>query len=435
MEKLYSGMSFLYRDGGYNSTVFDIHMKDRVRGDYLTRALNLALTRYPYLQTKLVEKKGDFYLTFNPVSMTAHKTEKLPQLGSIHNGYNILSTTYFEKHIRIAWHHAVCDGRGMKPFIETLLYYYCSLKANRYSGYGQSKQSFDASDIRLAGMPLYQDEETDPFSLGEYPHREPKEIQVCRDGYVLKENAEEWKNDVRYEVEFEAESFMSHAKVIGATPAVYISMLLSKAVADFHPEFDKPIVSSIAIDTREALGFEHTHHNCVGSISLAYTRELDELENADIAKQFRLSMNEQRGIDRLRSITNRQVNMMAKMAAGETLEERQKAFSPFSKICANTFNLSYVGRFILNDYADMVSSIHLYNSGCKGLRTNMIATDSVISLDIIKTFESTGLSEAILERFRQEGLKFTVSNPIVFSTPKDVTQATGKWQGERFSIR
>ena len=49
MRKIISGQSFLYRKNGYHSTIIEVIMKDRVRGDYLQMALSLSLQRFPYL--------------------------------------------------------------------------------------------------------------------------------------------------------------------------------------------------------------------------------------------------------------------------------------------------------------------------------------------------------------------------------------------------
>lgn len=47
MRKIRSGQAYLYRDGGIRSTVIDIRMKDKVRGDLLRRALEKTMVRYP----------------------------------------------------------------------------------------------------------------------------------------------------------------------------------------------------------------------------------------------------------------------------------------------------------------------------------------------------------------------------------------------------
>ena len=81
MEKIQSGQAFLYRESGLNGTVFDIRMKNKIRGDYLQMALTSTLQRFPYMGSKLVEKNGDFYLEESVISMNVAKTTKLRQWG------------------------------------------------------------------------------------------------------------------------------------------------------------------------------------------------------------------------------------------------------------------------------------------------------------------------------------------------------------------
>lgn len=56
MRQIRSGQSFLYRTDGYDSTVIEIRMKDKVTGSYLQVALTNTVKRFPYLTDKLVEK-------------------------------------------------------------------------------------------------------------------------------------------------------------------------------------------------------------------------------------------------------------------------------------------------------------------------------------------------------------------------------------------
>ena len=434
MEKLYSGMSFLYREHGYNSTVFDIRMKNKVRGDYLTVALTIALKRFPYFNTKLVECNGDFYLFHNDISMVAHKTDRLRPLGSVKTGYHLIDVTYYETHIRVSWHHAVADGRGILPFIETLLYYYCNLKAKQIAYY-PGKNVFDHTGIRLWGEAMLPGETADPFEHIYAVGPPYKKIKSIRDGFEIEENKEEWTADYRYEVEFDKEAFIAAAKSIGATPATFIALMISKAVAGKYPDYDKPILCHMAVDTRKALSLENTYKDCVGSITVPYTHEIENKTDAEISKLMRSAMNEQRGSSRLRDITNHQIEMMTKLTEGADLPHRLKAFRPMSKMVSNTFILSYIGELRLNDYAYMVDSMHLYNSGVKGLRTNMAAAGDKMALTIIKTFKSEEIISRILDEFRRYELDFTATGPIKFETPKDQTQATGALHSEHFMLR
>ena len=127
------------------SEVIEIRFKNKVSGDYLNEALLSVRKRYPYFDTKLIEKDGDFYIVQNEFAMVAKRTQELAKLGHISCGYHLVDVTYLGSSVFVSFHHALCDGRGIKPFIETLIYYYCQLK---YGTKGPTK------GVRLADDPL-----------------------------------------------------------------------------------------------------------------------------------------------------------------------------------------------------------------------------------------------------------------------------------------
>ena len=94
MKQIRSGQSFLYRTNGYDSTVVEIRMRDKVTGSYLQVALTNTARRFPYLTQKLVEKGGAYYLHRDDNSMVAVKTDKFRTLGSMATGYHLLDVTY-----------------------------------------------------------------------------------------------------------------------------------------------------------------------------------------------------------------------------------------------------------------------------------------------------------------------------------------------------
>ena len=157
-EKIRSGQSYLYKRYGMESEVMEVRFKDKITGSFLNQALLTAMKRYPYFNTKLVEKDGDFYIVQNEQSMIARRTKELARLGHISCGYHLIDIIYYGYSIYISFHHALCDGRGVMPFIETLIYYYCDLK------YGRKPVP---EGVRLADDPLLPGETDDPF-LQEY---------------------------------------------------------------------------------------------------------------------------------------------------------------------------------------------------------------------------------------------------------------------------
>ena len=245
LEKIRSGQAYLYQKNGMESEVMEITFHKKISGSFLNQALLQAIKRYPYLNTKLVELDGDFYIIQNEMPVMARRTKNLVRLGHISCGYHLIDVTYYNKTIYVSWHHALCDGKGIKPFIETLIYYYCKLKY---------KSRASSEGIRLCDSSLLQGETTEP-NLGVYSYDESKpDVSVSRDAYAIPENiVEEHDTDYRYQVEISTSSFMKICKENHATPVIMTSLLVSEGIATLYPDFDKPINANVAVDIRNAL--------------------------------------------------------------------------------------------------------------------------------------------------------------------------------------
>ncbi len=231
MRKIISGQSFLYRKNGYHSTIIEVIMKDRVRGDYLQMALSLSLQRFPYLSDKLVEKKGSYYLCEDLNSMTINSTKKLRTLGSMQTGYHLLDVTYTGKNIRVAFHHGLCDGRGIKPFVETLIYYYCTLKY---------KKQFDTTGIHTVEEKISENEIAEPFGTEYYKVDEENIVRIDKECFSLPENTENVSNTYRTEIVIDEQEFINYAKSNNATPTILTAILFSKAILE-NNDIDKKL--------------------------------------------------------------------------------------------------------------------------------------------------------------------------------------------------
>ena len=215
--------------------------------------------------------------------MIARRTKELARLGHISCGYHLIDITYYGYSIYISFHHALCDGRGVMPFIETLIYYYCDLK------YGRKPVP---EGVRLADDPLLPGETDDPF-LQEYDFDEKKTfVNLPRDGYAIPENvATEEATNYRYEVKISGAQYMKACKEHNATPVILLALLMSRGIAELYPEYDKPVNANIAADMRDALGVPNTFKNCVKSMNLPYSREFSEkslTENAQYISEIHL---------------------------------------------------------------------------------------------------------------------------------------------------
>lgn len=411
LEKIRSGQSYLYQKHGMESEVFEITFHKKVSGSMLNQALTEAIKRYPYLNTKLVELDGDFYIVQNEMTLTARKTKNLARLGHISCGYHLVDITYFGKSIYVSWHHALCDGKGIKPFVETLIYYYCKLKY-------RSKAKSDG--IRLADSPLLPNETTEP-NLGSYSFDESKEpVNVSRDAFAIPENViEEHDTDYRYDVQLPASAFMKVCKENHATPAILTSLIVSEGIAELYPAFDKPINANFAVDIRDALDLPNTFKNCVRSMPVPFEREFLSMTLSERAERQRAILNAQRDRDNLRRAANTSLGLFEKLDLLPDYKAKQGMMDYFNGMLLNTYIISYLGQMVVNENAQYIDTVGFYNSGAIGLGINILACGDKFCFNFKQSFETDKYVKAFLAGLQKLGIEYKASDVIPFLTPND----------------
>ena len=411
LEKIRSGQAYLYQKNGMESEVIEITFHKKVSGSFLNQALFEAIKRYPYLNTKLVELDGDFYIIQNEMALTARKTEKLAKLGHISCGYHLVDVTYYGNTVYVSWHHALCDGKGIKPFVETLIYYYCKL---RY------KSRASNEGVRLADSPLLPNETAEP-NLGSYTYDECKpDVPVSRDAYAIPENVvEEHDADYRYDIQIPASSFMKVCKENRATPVILTSLLVSEGIASLYPDFDKPINANIAVDIRDALDLPNTFKNCVRSMPLPFGRDFLDMPLSERAEKQRAILGAQRDRDLLRKAANSSLGMFDRLDTLPDYEAKQKMMDFFNGMLINTYVISYLGQMTVNENAKYIKKMCFYNSGAAGLGVTMLSVGDKFCLNFKQSFESDKYVKAFLAGLDKLGIEYTASGAIPFVTPKD----------------
>lgn len=410
-ERVRSGQSYLYKKCGMESEVIEVRFKKKLAGGMLNQALLTTCRRYPYINTKLIEKDGDFFIVQNEQAMVAKRTRELAHLGHISCGYHLVDITYYDYSIFISFHHALCDGRGIMPFIETLLYYYCTLK------YGNKPLP---EGVRLAEDSLLPGETADPF-MQRYDFDENKEfISLSRDAYAIPENVvTEDITNYRYEVKIPQEQYMKVCKENNATPVILLALFMSRAIAGLYPDYDKPINANIATDMREALDAPNTFKNCVKSMILPYSRKFAQKSLTEQATEYRQLLAAQRDRDYCRREANAMLGLFDKLDSLESYEEKKKIMAFYEGMTLNTYIISYLGRFNLGENAQYIDDIHLYNSGTTGLGINMISCGEFFVLDFKQNFSSNKYVKAFCDQLAQYKIACQVSESIPFVTPGD----------------
>lgn len=421
MKRIRSGQSFLYRAKGYGSTVIEIKMKDRISGGPIQRALSSCEKRFPYLVRKLVEKNGVYYLAPDYNSMVAACTEKFRKLGSMATGYHLVDVTFFRNIIRVSFHHGLCDGKGILPFVESLLYYYCSF---RY------RKEFSSDGIRVLGQVIAPEEDREPFAHDYLPFDDSKVYNTDTTAFHLPEAVADPSISRRTEFIMDENRFVSAAKGVGATPSLFAAILISCALQKLNMDAGEPVMCNLAMDMRKVLGIEKTHCNCISTAYLPFSASDLESDMKTIAANYRKLLDRQREDNTVKTNVNRQIYLYNKLDGLKSLDEKRRMMAFFDKMINDTYVLSYLGRLKLNDCNQYVDSARFYNNAVSGLVVNMLCAGGRMTIDVLQGFDDTKYADAIHTAIEPYGLLESRSG-MILSTADDKGHLTASRQAER----
>lgn len=421
LNRNYAGTTFLYRKTGAVSTVMEIVMREPVHGKALQVAMNFTVSRHPYFKSSLQERNGDYYIAENEMPFEVKETLELRSLGSRELNFHLIDVTYYGKQIFVAFHHALCDGLGARRFVETLVCYYSELY------YRISIENGDGTLPKPGDI-------LDPFAGGFYPVDETVPMpETIKEGYHLPELPEVMADDTDYRHAFtmDNDSLMVYCKRIGASPAVAVALLMSKAIHGVHPDADKPIVCNMANSMREGLHAENSFKNCVNSIRLPF----DPAEDLAVqVKRYKGIIRAHKEENHIRRCANSMIGLFSKLESFSTLEEKKNVMAFFDTIHNDTFTLSYTGRLDLTECERFVESMHLYSGGNNDLLLNMMSIGNTTTVNVIQSFESTAYVDAFRKLLEKADISFTMSDRIAFTTPRDGIAQTPAVEAVRKSI-
>lgn len=421
LNKNYAGIPYLYRKNGAVSTVMEIIMKEPVNGELLQAAVNFTVSRHPYFKSSLQERNGDYYIAENEMPFDVTETAHLRKLGSKELHFHLIDVTYSGKQIFVAFHHALCDGLGARRFAETLLCYYSELN------YGISIENGDGT-LPKAGDIL------DPFAHGMYPvDRSVPMPESVKDGYVLPETPDEMDGDTDYRWAFtlDNDSLMTYGRSIGASPAIVVALLMSKAIHTVHPQSEVPVLCSMASSLREGLHAENTFKNCVNSINLPYDPNQSFAEQAKAYKQIIRAHKEENYV---KQCANSMVYLFSKLDEMPTIEAKKQVMAMFDHIRINSYSLSYTGRLDLTECEKYIESMHLYSGGNNGLFVNMMSIGNTTTVDVLQSFTDEVYVDAFRQLLSDAAIAYKVSGPVAFTTPRDGIADTPAVEAVRKSI-
>ena len=425
MMKLHNERFYLYRaDQQSPMTVrLTIRMSDAVDGQMLREAVTDTQKRYPYLCVRLCTYYDEVeYAAFddNPLPWVVADGRKPLTLMSPQVNDHLLSFAWWDDCIAFDFSHALTDGTGAYNVLRTLLYEYCR---RRYDSH------LSPDGVWTASSPVADEEWTDPATMPRPELPSQPTTSVFPEALNIAVNPIAPIRDRHESVHIlvDEEQMMTKIRACEGTPAVWLSLLLNKAIARLHPsDNENPPAVVMAVNMRKALGTPLSHHSLVGGISLAFTMQMQDWDIEKQISEMRRKVAQNTAPDILRAHFWQTADRMDLLDRLPTLEARHHTMAQQVKIIARqrgSASLSYVGKANLGAAEQYVRELRTDSDTPNLILLEVAAVSGSFCLSFIHQFGTDIYLDAFLDQLQQQGLTYT----IVARHPLEVSPIADLW--------
>ena len=413
MKQLHSERFYLYR-ADKNSPMtarLTLRMKDAVDGKMLCEAVADTQQRYPYLCVKLrayKDEQGVERAAFedNPLPwVVADGSKPLLLMGSEAN-HHVLAFVWWDDCIAFDFFHAFMDGEAAYRVLRTLLYEYC---CRRYDSH------LSREGVWVAGDVIDEAEWTDPATMPRPELPNYKMESVFPQSLNIAENPIAPIADRHETVHLliDEEQMMTKIRACQGTPAVWLSLLLNKAIARLHPSSNEaPPAIAVAVNMRKALGTPLSHHSLVGGISLRYTTQMQDWNIEKQVAEMRQTVAQNTAPDILRAHFWQTSDRMDLLDQLPTLEARHRTMAQQVKVIARqrgSASLSYVGKANLGAAEQFVRELRTESDTPYLVLLEVAAVSGSFCISFIHQFATDIYLDAFLDELQQQGVSYTIT--------------------------
>ena len=406
---LFSELRTIYETTAEDPHTFrvSIKLKDLIEGDILRNAANRTMKRYPYFSVRMRRSGADISFESNPLPLPVIETNGRITLGAAETNYHLMAFCYWQNWLHIDCYHALTDGGGLHPFVTTLLYLYIS------DFYGLEP---DATDVRLPGSPISEEEWKDPADIS---------LSAERQGLISKWSAPAFQLEKKH-VHLQSESivttigiseneFLPYSFSNDGSPATIVSLLLARSMAMAHPDAADPIVIALCVNQRKALKAPLAHQSLVGDVRLVYNDRMKKMPFMHQATSFRGMVALQSDRDMVLDEIRDYQDLMRELNGMKTFEERHdtcvRRMEALSKCVTAT--VSYIGKVnmgFIDHYLqefDPIPSTALPSMHTP-LTIEMVSMNGCIVLNFIQYFTEMEYFSLFVKQLRDNNINYNV---------------------------
>ena len=416
--RLRSGTLYYYAEVAARALIARFTMRDTVDGDALNRAVTETVKRHPYITRCLREQNGCFYLADNDNPLPVLNTDEDLVLGGEMAGGHLYGITWYGQRLNLHFYHGLIDGMAAQRVMETLLYYYFSIKNNR---------QYDPDGIWINDGTVYEGQDDEPFAA-EYEISQDEDLcngadfldsmpQQC---LHLSELDAGWdKNEhTGFEVRVDSSRFMDLVKREGLTPTSVAAVFLSHSAMRLHPDNTLPVKTAMPVNIRRAIGMPNTHRNATLDIGLYF--DPGEMAGRSIAEQGRIlraQLKSQTTPEHLRSKANASIAWAKGFEEAGSYEKCREAFGKIKRASVDTFFLSYVGRLHLPGYEDEVQAVSLVSHSRNSIIIDLTEMGGYFIFGFRQCVPSSFFVEAFTEVLCENGIPAECSEGESYTLP------------------
>lgn len=382
-----------------------IRMRDLIDPEVLNIAVQTTMKRYPYFCIELKRNDaGEWTAVPNPRPVVVHHSDLGVDLNTPESNYHIIAFSWFDNWITMDISHAITDGIGAYEIIRTFLYYYCT---ERY------QVTLPENGIRLAGDVIQKEEWIDPIADAENLPT-PNRLELSKALNLLQGELipNDHKNTV-YNVSVPESEFMRFNIDHDGSPATMVSLFLSRAVAKLFPDSSDTIRITMCVNTRNALNAPLAHQSLVSGAMLEYKDRMRSWPIDRQATAYRGMVFAQTTEEAVLAGVASQKGLTQMILSKKTDQERTAIASSVGQMASKilTATVSYVGKAQFKGAEQYIRDFRTWTcSTGSPLLIEIAAVNGYFYLDVIQTFSSAIIVEALLKEFEENDITYDLQD-------------------------
>ncbi len=379
----------------YSSFKLAITMNAPVDHGALSRAVAVAMTRYPYFSVSPEKDENDIILAFNPRPVPVFADGRCAVLGSDACNGHLLFFGCEENRIFLNASHYIADGMGIDPLLKTVLYLYV---AELYGTEGLQTER-----INMPHEPISEQEYSYPFPAEPFEaDNAGLSVKIPDKVYGADPDAFDKNGLYAYHLHIPQRNMMSMASPLDGSPVSFLSVMMYRAICSLDADFELPVVAHVQHQYRQALRTPYNRHSLVSYIPVSLPLRAKKLQteqlNTILRGQIILGSDHSEDL----KAVNRILNAMPKNTDAPLAEKKASMRQYVNKsIKGKTFGISYVGKMDWCGLDRYVKDIHAY-IGEKHTKNMLLMEVMTVGEDFTINLMQSGRGSAYADAFMEQ---------------------------------